>query len=50
MAMVTKDAETADKLMSMYLSAPNASTARFGSRTGGFSSKPKKGKKNKKKG
>ena len=50
LAMVTKDAETADKLMSMYLSAPNASTARFGSRTGGFSSKPKKGKKNKKKG
>ena len=50
LAMVTKDAETADKLMSMYLAAPNASTARFGSRTGGFSSKPKKGKKNKKKG
>lgn len=49
LAMVTKDAETADKLMSMYLAAPNASTAKYGSLTGGFSSKPKKGKKNKKK-
>ena len=49
LAMVTKDAETADKLMSMYLAAPDASTAKYGSLTGGFSSKPKKGKKNKKK-
>ena len=35
--------------MSMYLAAPDASTAKYGSLTGGFSSKPKKGKKNKKK-
>jgi hypothetical protein len=46
-SMVTRDAETAEKLMALYLAAPNASTAKFGSLTGGFSSKPKKGKKNK---
>ena len=48
LAMVAKDASTADKLMEMYKSAPNTSAVeKFGSRTGGFSSKPKKGKKNK---
>ena len=48
LAMVTKDASTADKLMEMYKAAPNTSAVeKFGSRTGGFSSKPKKGKKNK---
>jgi hypothetical protein len=35
--------------MQMYLNAPNATTTKFASLTGGFSSKPKKGKKNKKK-
>ena len=48
LAMVAKDASTADKLMEMYKAAPNTSAVeKFGSRTGGFSSKPKKGKKNK---
>ena len=48
LAMVTKDASTAEKLMEMYKAAPNTSAVeKFGSRTGGFSSKPKKGKKNK---
>jgi hypothetical protein len=48
LAMVTKDASTADKLMEMYKAAPNTTAVeKFGSRTGGFSSKPKKGKKNK---
>lgn len=45
--MVTRDSETADKLMALYLAAPSSSTAKFSSKTGGFSSKPKKGKKNK---
>lgn len=45
--IVSRDSDTADKLMAMYLSAPNATTAKYSSRTGGFSSKPKKGKKNK---
>ena len=48
-AMLTKDAETADKLMEMYLAAPNASTTKHLGAAAGFSSKPKKGKKNKKK-
>ena len=48
LAMVAVDASTADKLMEMYKAAPNTSAVeKFGSRTGGFSSKPKKGKKNK---
>jgi predicted RNA-binding protein with PIN domain len=48
LAMVTKDASTADKLMEMYKAAPNTTAVeKFGSRTGGFSSKPRKGKKNK---
>ena len=46
--MVAKDASTADKLMEMHKAAPHTSAVeKFGSRTGGFSSKPKKGKKNK---
>ena len=45
--MVARDSETADKLMAMYLNAPNATTTKYGSKTGGFSSKPKKGRKNK---
>eukprot|EP00982_Pelagococcus_subviridis_P003150 24097-Pelagococcus_subviridis.AAC.1 len=49
LGVVAKDSETADKLMQMYLNAPNATTTKFASLTGGFSSKPKKGKKNKKK-
>jgi predicted RNA-binding protein with PIN domain len=48
-AMLTKDEETADKLMEMYLAAPNASTTKHLGAAAGFSSKPKKGKKNKKK-
>jgi len=49
MAMVTKNSSTAEKLMAMYLSAPNASTTKhtLGANGAGFSSRPKKGKKNK---
>lgn len=47
--MLAGDSETADKLMAMYLNAPNASTTKFVGSTAGFSSKPKKGKKNKSK-
>jgi predicted RNA-binding protein with PIN domain len=47
-AMRIKDAATAEKLLQMYRNAPNtAAVERFGSRGGGFSSTPKKGKKNK---
>ena len=48
-AMVTKDQTTADKLMELYKQAPNTSAVeQYGSKTGGFSGRPKKGKKNKK--
>ena len=45
--MFMRDSKIEDKLMALYLDAPRTDTAKHGSAKGGFSGKPKKGKKNK---